>query len=751
MERSTLNLYYLSYNSRYLTATPSGIGYSTTAGTAFAFSNGKGNAGTIFFLNGGTPYYLYIASTTSLGVTNSSAQATIWTASNSGNSSTISATYSNRTYYIYCSNQGAWSVSTNSRTITSSSAGTTTITIPKPAETSQTTASVGNGVKFPETYFPLATVSTSDFTAADKNSGYIVSGSNSETATMIAQTDSAASGKVGGDVRVSQYDVGDNLAASMNGASPFQSSSLAVAGCSYRTNGNFVHITDPTYDDGSNGSSGFRSAMPTTLSYTDMGLEKYADSRSITSTNSGLQSIFGGNSDVYGIHFMDASISMSNICTANSALIDAVSYTDYQLPRDSIDFRLRESGFINFFGATMFANNDAFFSIHEIQRNDAHEITDIKEISKVFGVVNASTQKIDKSYEYIYQYSDDSYSKAKPANYTEIFDTAWITNTPSGSWIDDAIYYFEVPANAGEYALGSVPGKTGAYLIYLDLAANAMEYDYTNFYEYAKTTTATYSYPLGVAIVHSNEDAVDAKDSASIAIPTADTVVVWRNDSDTIYAAYAKTDETVTYLGYGLSMYVGDVDPPTAPTTPATLSPVDEKTVEIQRVTTISYNYTLKRTEVTEITATITDGGTPVYTGRTSIDGGANWENLGTVDSTIITDAFGDPETNPTGNDSMIVFTAVPAPVYENGEIVDITVTILLTYERDEDTYPDNQYQKVTGYAITLSNPSTTEPYEVTVEELAMNGDTVIYTITINGTTVTGTAQVIQIPASSGA
>ena len=47
-----------------------------------------------------------------------------------------------------------------------------------------------------------------------------------------------------------------------------------------------------------------------------------------------------------------------------------------------------------------------------------------------------------------------------------------ITN-PSGLSTDSGrLYYFTIPANSGEYALGSVSGKTGAYLCYLDIAAN---------------------------------------------------------------------------------------------------------------------------------------------------------------------------------------------------------------------------------------------------------------------------------------
>ena len=34
------------------------------------------------------------------------------------------------------------------------------------------------------------------------------------------------------------------------------------------------------------------------------------------------------------------------------------------------------------------------------------------------------------------------------------------------------MFYFSIPCNSGEYALGSVSGKTGAYLCYLDIAAN---------------------------------------------------------------------------------------------------------------------------------------------------------------------------------------------------------------------------------------------------------------------------------------
>ena len=58
-----------------------------------------------------------------------------------------------------------------------------------------------------------------------------------------------------------------------------------------------------------------------------------------------------------------------------------------------------------------------------------------------------------------------------------MFDTDWIER-PSGL-ITNAMYYFEIPVNAGEYALGSVEKqgneseRYGAYLCYLDIGTSA--------------------------------------------------------------------------------------------------------------------------------------------------------------------------------------------------------------------------------------------------------------------------------------
>ena len=63
-----------------------------------------------------------------------------------------------------------------------------------------------------------------------------------------------------------------------------------------------------------------------------------------------------------------------------------------------------------------------------------------------------------------------------------MFDTDWIERPDKSSlngYLERTLYYFEIPVNAGEYALGSVEtqqgesARYGAYLCYLDIGTSA--------------------------------------------------------------------------------------------------------------------------------------------------------------------------------------------------------------------------------------------------------------------------------------
>ena len=303
-----------------------------------------------------------------------------------------------------------------------------------------------------------------------------------------------------------------------------------------------------------------------------------------------MNTLISNNPDyVYGLHFMDASISADSLVVANKAVIDHETYYNYDMPMDSIDFRLSTNGFINFFAGTYFDDNNSFFSLHQIFRYkdslpdtavicvytgnsgtiykcqdgnyytysngtytaiklpsdfdtaytqrfthvymnsydasetliyldssgsyymlsngeltlqttfeltgeyvDINSITQIKKINEIYGYVS-SNGALNNKKDFIYQFDgESSVASSLPTGYVLVFDTEWI-ESPTIS--DNYVYYYEVPVNSGEYALGSVDGRIGAYLLYLDISANAQKLYRTEATEVTTKTTNTYEYP----------------------------------------------------------------------------------------------------------------------------------------------------------------------------------------------------------------------------------------------------------------
>lgn len=295
------------------------------------------------------------------------------------------------------------------------------------------------------TYFPLRVDKVegtnnypTGWPASDKNTGYIISGSNLESSSSTSATQ-----KQWGDIRISGWDK-SNIAGSYN-------------------NGAFSTIY--TVDGANSNTIRALNANETADSDYQHALSEFGT----TLTK---------NSRVFGIHFMDAAISTNHTLRARQAKILGQTYYDYELPEDSIDFNVYQRGKISFFAGEYFTNNNAFFSLHRIFRDSNNNITSIKEISEIY----AHSLRPNKT-NFVYKFTDDTYTNAngtytgettRDSNYssTPVFKTSWI-KAPSGlSTSSQRLFYFSIPCNAGEYALGSVSGKTGAYLCYLDIAAN---------------------------------------------------------------------------------------------------------------------------------------------------------------------------------------------------------------------------------------------------------------------------------------
>lgn len=320
------------------------------------------------------------------------------------------------------------------------------------------------------TYFPLRSEENKPGVPADTNTGYVVSGGNYGNDEF-------------GDIRVSSYSKSQYLSGGVN----------------------------TVYTINANGSS------VTTTNYGESNFKKY------TTAKSAMETVLNGNQNIYGLHFMNASIHYggTNPVYAEKAIVNGTTRYNYELPTDCIDFNLKENGYINFFAGTYYTNNSCFFSLHEVIRSGS-SISDIREIKAVY--YDASDASGIKSYSYLYD--DGTYSvpfkytngvKTQldgsaytlystqgtcPSGYTLAFDTFRITNRSSNAFslTSNAAYYFEIPMNEGEYCLGSVSGRNGAYLMYLDIAANASKTNRTIIYERFKLTQSTYLYPTGVAL-----------------------------------------------------------------------------------------------------------------------------------------------------------------------------------------------------------------------------------------------------------
>lgn len=281
------------------------------------------------------------------------------------------------------------------------------------------------------TYIPLRTNSEDEGYSEGDNYGV----SKFNTGYIVGGTYSAATGSGQGDIRVSSYS--------------------RVIGNSY-ANGDFTHVYTFT---------GTGSAVEITAA----NQESFTQ---LASVKDKFKQIQGTSTTAYGLHFMNAAISTDHIIQAETATLMSGSYVNYDLPESCIDFTVIEKGYITFMAGDYFDGNNAFFSLHQVIRDENMTITAIKEISQVY------KKKNDEFAPYVYKYvkASDGYSVENfvASDYDLVFDTKLITNPTNGSssFSNNRIYYFEIPCNKGEYALGSVEGKTGAYLLYLDIATN---------------------------------------------------------------------------------------------------------------------------------------------------------------------------------------------------------------------------------------------------------------------------------------
>ena len=467
------------------------------------------------------------------------------------------------TYYLNL-NGNSWSItetsgSASSFTFSEAKANCNIVPVASSLLYSSSSSTVKAKYEYKSTYFPLSYTNTSNDEAGYNegsdvsftNTGYVVSGANYETSNAR------------GDIRVSQYGVVNNYS---NPSFSAYNLGQSFAGSPERTsypdsdNVDFDILTRTSETNGYvkikdkfNASS---SAVNTKL--TDQNYPKKWYGKTDPSTaaaglkltsyekaRQGFHDSMKGATNLYGLHFMNSEISTNNLIDVDYALVNGKLYkgtkeyeltprmvgnktqTDaagnilydvaeegvemggkYQLPQDCIDFNLSKNGTINFFAGSYFPNNSTFFSLHRIFR-DGPSIIDIKEIRNVY--LNGQYNPLDAvpQPKYVYEYADGTYSSGTISG-NSLFDLSWITDDAgiddlsiiSGTTTYGTCFYFEIPLMEGEYALGSVPGKSGAYLMYLDIGAAGSDTDKTVVTEKIITEINTLLHPAGFEFVH---------------------------------------------------------------------------------------------------------------------------------------------------------------------------------------------------------------------------------------------------------
>ncbi|MBQ0099351.1 MAG: hypothetical protein KBS91_02250 [Firmicutes bacterium] len=367
------------------------------------------------------------------------------------------------------------------------------------------------------TYLPLTTKTDLDedknynqYEASYFNTGYLISGSHSSS--ILTGVDVSRS-----DVRVSSYgltNISNSLTTEQDAqgnnrnftTNPFNATDDArLEILTITQDGTTYRIKDAVTPKSSHNST---NAYPSTAisgyqikGVEELGLLGYQDLWGYYETGStelkysnfardNLYTMMEGDSNAYGLHFMDATLDMNHLMTAEYVRILGHDYQTYQFPESCIDFRVENSGRISFFAGNWDASldprerPDAFFALYYIQRDSKDNISWIREIREIY------RNNTDSS-KFMYRFADGYYlvtgsgndaglysgsGNAPLAYFTSIFNMSLIApeaNANGLNLITNAIYYFEIPVCAGEFALGSVAGHNGAYLLYLDIGANS--------------------------------------------------------------------------------------------------------------------------------------------------------------------------------------------------------------------------------------------------------------------------------------
>lgn len=672
----------------------------------------------------------YLGATSSWWSYSLSANATTYAFTRNGNylSFTVSDWFSDTTYYLRYNDGWSCSTSSTSLTIDSVVANVSGSLDPTQVkyESGEThryldgytvTTSVPRFVHSYPTFVPLKSINDDNYQDANpnagipdlKNTGYLVGGAN-------------YTGDPNGDIRFSAFPdqhgngSGTNVASLRN---------------SYTKGKNYF---DKVFTIDGNGR---HDILDTNWISADTRKTKYpkyekAASKLVGNLSTGYTGT--GSGSIHGLHFMDAQITYGGEKSAiiEKAVINGTTYTNYEVPTTCIDFNLKDKGRITFFAGTYFwgntagnVKNDSFFSLHTVERytkaeeEGAGPRTGIKEnaIKSIKEIQSIYKSKSDDAAPYVYAYNTNpvtySINDFVSNNYDLVFNTDWIkkqataSSAATGSQliVYDAAYYYEIPVNEGEYALGSVDGGIGGYLMYLDIGANAALLNRAIFGEKWQTIQKDYMIPLGVAFVAAaNMSALIAQ--AGVNPSKSEFFAIYAGNGGNIKLTQTSTTRAdFSTTAAGLTYKVGYADETITVYNPSGTAmestPLLKTTTTVEQTLYADYNSAMAETTKTAIvnttTQTVTDFGAITNNGPIT----TYWQVLP-----------GGDEDHPITNPSNIVF-------YESENGTKVAITSVATQAASESTLIQFKFTTTNGVTATITLKlhievnSTTHYYEI--------------------------------------
>ena len=752
--------------------------------------------------------------------------------------STLSARYNNNTNYYVRYNNG-WAVATSNYSITltqksinySSMYLSNTLDSPESSTTGPDYYQSANDIQkgnsntkmyfdySDTTYFPInvktdggsfgnatavnTAINNGNFDPVATNTGYITAGSDysSVNANVTSSTNADTYRDNISKVRVSEYaisNIDNSFSTSYTKYTQFVDSAIYTINSNGTKRTMAQEYTEDNYPRYLEAKKSFYSNALTTDYNSETDTYKVAD-------------------NVYGLHFLNTSISKETVVNARNVSILGNNADRYELPVNAVDFNLKQKGNVNFFAGTYFTGNNSFFSLHEIFRNDDaspkadegeynsfNTISDIKEIEEIYTTdVGTTTTKYANIYKYKGKTGNEMYSvpyrfdveqnkfEMSSTSTTESttqyvyatmgqtefddyvstygyqlrFKTSQIGVNSGSISKDNSIFYYEFPMNQGEYCLGSVDGGTGAYLLYLDIAANASKVQRTIISEHFLYEELVQAFPYGVALYtlpnpETFEDEtpviditteIDYTDSACVEIQAGytESFSIDRDDGDVTLTRSNPSTAPPVYASEDIEL-IHD----SGSSTPIDVEVISNDVIEVKRLTYLDVNVNMVTLTKTVITDTIVNEGTPT---RTIVQ-----ENYNSTDPTEDPTSTYVYNSETDQRDDIVVYNTSNGVRYANDDLVDqdvlpISVSsdavlivrivqkggqgyeedIAIVISIDEDDLTGTYYL-FDNYVITI----TPDGEDVVIYVKTYTGDQVIYYGEVE---VTGEDQVITI------